>query len=161
MRIEAFQPEQRAAVLDLSLRSWEPVLKTMREEVPPFVYDSFYPDGWRERQLADLAAVLDDEPQNVDVCLVDDQVAGWICTRLHPEDSMGEIYVVAVDPEFQCRGIGQALMNHAFTRIRDAGMRMVMVETGGDSGHGPARASYESLGFQGWPVARYFKDLST
>jgi len=39
-------------------------------------------------------------------------------------------------------------------------MAMVMVETGGDRGHTPARATYEGLGFQRWPVARYFKDLS-
>ena len=37
---------------------------------------------------------------------------------------------------------------------------MVMVETGGDRGHAPARATYEGLGFQRWPVARYFKDLA-
>ena len=34
-----------------------------------------------------------------------------------------------------------------------------MVEVGGDSGHAPARALYESEGFVRWPVARYFKDL--
>ncbi|WP_315312567.1 hypothetical protein [Rothia dentocariosa] len=52
------------------------------------------------------------------------------------------------------------LMEHAYAQIKDAGMRMVMVETGGDSGHAPARALYESEGFVRWPVARYFKDLS-
>ena len=35
-----------------------------------------------------------------------------------------------------------------------------MVETGGDRGHAPARATYEGLGFRRWPVARYFKDLA-
>ena len=51
-------------------------------------------------------------------------------------------------------------MEHAYALSKDAGMRMVMVETGGDSGHAPARALYESEGFVRWPVARYFKDLS-
>lgn len=37
---------------------------------------------------------------------------------------------------------------------------MVMVETGGDRGHVPARATYEAEGFVRWPVARYFKDLA-
>jgi len=31
---------------------------------------------------------------------------------------------------------------------------------GGDPGHAPARATYEGLGFQHWPVALYFKDLA-
>jgi len=35
-----------------------------------------------------------------------------------------------------------------------------MGEPGGARGHPPARATYEGLGFQRWPVARYFKDLS-
>jgi hypothetical protein len=39
-------------------------------------------------------------------------------------------------------------------------MRMVMVETGDDPGHMPARRAYEAVGFERWPVARYFKDLS-
>nr|WP_255426860.1 GNAT family N-acetyltransferase [Pseudonocardia sp. C8] len=102
---------------------------------------------------------MDGEPQNVDVALVDGTVAGWVCTRLHPEDDMGEIHVLAVDPRFQRRGIGTALAAHAFGRVRAAGLRMVMVETGDDPGHAPARAAYEALGFARWPVARYFKHL--
>jgi RimJ/RimL family protein N-acetyltransferase len=50
-------------------------------------------------------------------------------------------------------------MNASFRRARDAGMDMVMVETGGDPGHAPARAVYEKAGFERWPVARYFKEL--
>ncbi|GAA1392697.1 hypothetical protein GCM10009613_38140 [Pseudonocardia kongjuensis] len=63
---------------------------------------------------------------------------------------MDEIAVLAVDPEHQRR---------ASDRVRAAGLRMVMVETGDDPGHAPARAAHEALGFQRWPVARYFRDL--
>ena len=73
---------------------------------------------------------------------------------------MGEVYIVVVDPDYQRRGIGRALMNHSMERARAAGMAMVMVETGGDRGHAPARATYEELGFRRWPVARYFKGLA-
>lgn len=72
---------------------------------------------------------------------------------------MGEIYVLAVDPDYQRRGIASTLMEHSYQRSREAGMNMVMVETGDDSGHAPARAVYEAAGFQRWPVARYFKNL--
>lgn len=157
--IAPYAGEHRQAVLDLSLRAWEPVFPLLRDAVPGFVHDAFYPDGWRARQLADLAAVLDDEPGNVDVALVDGVVAGWICTRLHPGDDMGEVYVLAVDPAHQRHGVAAALTARACDRVRSAGLRMVMVETGGDPGHAPARAAYESLGFVRWPVARYFRDL--
>lgn len=157
--IVPYDDVHRRAVLDLSLRAWEPVFPRTRAAVPGFVYDAFYPGGWRARQLADLAAVLDGEPRNVDVALVGTAVAGWVCTRLHPDDDMGEIHVLAVDPEHQRRGIGALLSARAFDRVRAAGLRMVMVETGDDPGHAPARAAYEALGFERWPVARYFRDL--
>lgn len=157
--ITPYTPDHRRPVLDLSVRAWEPVFPLTRQAVPGFVYDSFYPRGWRARQLDDLAAVLDDEPQNVDVAIVDGDVAGWVCTRLHPVDDMGELSVLAVDPGYQRRGVGTALADRSFERVRAAGLRMVMVETGGDPGHAPARAAYEALGFERWPVARYFRDL--
>jgi GNAT superfamily N-acetyltransferase len=72
---------------------------------------------------------------------------------------MGEIYIMAVSPIRQRQGIGKALMSFAAQEIRKAGMTMVMVETGGDTGHAPARHAYESFGFKRWPVARYFKRL--
>jgi ribosomal protein S18 acetylase RimI-like enzyme len=147
MRIVPYGPDHRAEVLELSMRAWEPVFPLVREAVPPFVYGSFYPDGWWQRQYRDLA-------------LEGARVAGWMCLRFHPEDSMGEIHILAVDPEFQRRGMARDLMDHAFARSREAGMRMVLVETGDDPGHEPARRAYESAGFERWPVARYFKDLS-
>ncbi|WP_323959386.1 hypothetical protein [Arthrobacter sp. JZ12] len=50
-------------------------------------------------------------------------------------------------------------MEHSFRIGREAGMSMVLVETGDDPGHAPARHAYEEAGFEQWPVARYFKSL--
>ena len=160
MCIVSYSPIYREALLDISLRAWGSVFPRMHNDVPEFVYDAFYPQGWQQRQLSDLKEVFDQEPQNVSVAIEGEHPVAWVCTRIHPEDQMGEIYVIAVDPEYQRCGVGQRLMDHASAQIKDAGMRMVMVETGGDSGHAPARALYESEGFVRWPVARYFKDLS-
>lgn len=160
LRIEPFSPDDRDDLLALALRAWEPVFPLTEEAVSPFVYRAFYPNGWRVRQYTDLAAVLDEEPRNVDVAFLDSRVAGWVCTRTHPEDSMGEVYVLAVEPGFQRQGVGRALVDHSIERSRAAGMSMVMVETGDDPGHEPARRAYESNGFERWPVARYFKDIA-
>ena len=62
----------------------------MKEDVPRFVHDSFYPDGWEKRQYDDLARVLDAEPENVDVVMLDGVPVGWVCTRVHPEDQGGD-----------------------------------------------------------------------
>lgn len=36
---------------------------------------------------------------------------------------------------------------------------MIMVESIGDADHAPARSTYETFGFEPWPMARYFKPL--
>ena len=157
--IGSYQIAQRQELLHLSIRAWTPVFPALKEEVPGFVYEYFYPNGWEPRQLADLAKVLDEEPGNVDVAFEDEKPVGWVCTRLHPEDNMGEIYVLVVDPDHQRHGIGQLLLEHSKQRVRNAGMAMLMVETVEDKGHDPARKLYKSNGFERWPVARYFLDL--
>jgi ribosomal protein S18 acetylase RimI-like enzyme len=87
------------------------------------------------------------------------RIAGFVALKLHPEDQMGEIYMIAVVPDFQRRGIASRLTNHSVEWFKNAGMSIAMVETGGDPGHAPARRAYESSGFRLLPVARYFKAL--
>ena len=67
--------------------------------------------------------------------------------------------MVAVDPDYQQRGIGTALVEFALDFMKVAGMSVAMVETGGDPGHAPARCTYENVGFGLLPIARYFKKL--
>jgi hypothetical protein len=43
--------------------------------------------------------------------------------------------------------------------MRNCGMDIAVVETAGDPGHAPARATYEAAAFTPFPVARYFKLL--
>ena len=157
MNIIPYEPPMRQAALDLALRAWSSVFPQLKAAVPGFVYGAFYPEEWQKRQLSDLGQILDNEPHTVDVAMLQgqngsetSQLAGWVCTRIHPEDSMGEVYILAVDPQFQ---------RHSHDRARAAGMTMMMVETGGDPGHAPARHTYEAAGYQRWPVARYFKNL--
>ena len=50
--------------------------------------------------------------------------------------------MVAVEPDIQGRGIGSALTESALEKMKDARMSVAMVETGGDSGHEPARQTY-------------------
>ncbi len=159
MHITAYLQHHRDSVLELSIRAWAPVFATMRDDVPGFVYDNFYPQGWEARQRADLAAILDGQPEHCTVAIAHEEVVGWVCTRIHPEDNMGEVHVLAVEPAGPRHRLGTAQLGHASAEARAAGLDLVMVETGGDAGHAPARAQYESAGFTRWPVARYFREL--
>jgi GNAT superfamily N-acetyltransferase len=84
---------------------------------------------------------------------------GFVAVRLHSAHSMGEIYMVTIDPDFQGRGIGSALIEFGLDWIKDAGISIAMVETAGEPGHASARHTYKKAGFELLPVARYFKKL--
>ena len=157
--IKPYQPAHRAEILALTVKAWTPVFQKLRPVVQDYVYQNFYPNGWEDRQVADIAEYLDAESDQVQVAMGGDRVVGFVGIRLHPDDQMGEIYVLAVDPDQQRTGIASALMDAATAQMRAKGAKMVMVETGDDPGHAASRAAYEQYGFTRWPVARYFREL--
>ena len=157
--ISAYQDHQRAQVVAMSLRAWAPVFARFEPAVPAYVYRAFYPDGWEARQAADIETYLRETCPHIWVASDGDAVVGWVGVRLHPEDRMGELFILAVDPDRQREGIGSALIETATDFMRASGMRIALVETGGDPGHAASRAAYERNGFERWPVARYFREL--
>jgi ribosomal protein S18 acetylase RimI-like enzyme len=157
--ITPYRSEQREQVIDLVISAWEPVFAKTINDVPRFVYDNFWPEGWQARQVSEVSALLDAEPQKFWVAFQDSTLVGFVGVSIHPEDRMGEVSIIAVSPDYQRKGIGKMLMDFSEQHIRDSGMSMVMVETVGDSGHEPARRTYEAMGYERWPVARYFKKL--
>jgi ribosomal protein S18 acetylase RimI-like enzyme len=159
MVIEPYDASKLAAVVRLSLRAWEPVFASLREAMLPAVYRAFYRDDWRAAQQRAVEAACSDAAMRVWVATAEGATAGFVALKLHPEDRMGEIYMIAVDPSFQRRGIARRLVDHSVDWFRNAGMSIVMVETGGDPGHAPARRAYEASGFRLLPVSRYFKGL--
>ena len=159
MEIQPYDPHHLNAVICLSLRAWAPVFDAIQEAMNADMYRAFYPDNWRVSQQKAVEDVCAAEDTNVWVAVDAGSTVGFVAVKLHSEDSMGEIYMVAVDPDFQGHGIGSALIEFALDWMKDAGMSVAMVETGGDPGHAPARYTYEKVGFELWPVARYFKKL--
>ena len=158
MRIEPYDESRREAIVSLSLRAWKPVFESIEKAMDPEVYREHFPD-WREVQRKAVEAACDDEEVHVWVASEGDETMGFVALRLHAEDRMGEVYMIAVDPDYQRRGIAAALTEHSLDWFRQVGMTNAMVETGGDPGHAPARRTYEAAGFRLFPVARYFKKL--
>jgi ribosomal protein S18 acetylase RimI-like enzyme len=159
VNIIPYRSEFREQVIDLVISAWEPVFAKTINDVPRFVYDNFWPQGWQTRQVSEVSSLLDAKPKNFWVAFQDNVLAGFVGVSIHPDDQMGEVSIIAVSPDQQRQGIGKALMNFAEQQIRNSGMKMVMVETVGDSGHESARRTYEALGYERWPVARFFKKL--
>ena len=139
MRIELYDPRQLDAVIRLSLRAWTPVFDSIQKAMDANVYREFYPADWRVSQQKAVEDVCAAEDANVWVAIDAGSTVGFVAVKLDSESSMGEIYMVAVEPDYQRRGIGTALMQFALDWMKVAGMSVAMVETGGDPGHAPAR----------------------
>ena len=159
IRIEPYDPRHLDAIVRLSLRAWAPVFDSLQKVLSPDVYQVFYPNHWSVSQQQAVEDVCAAEDTHVWVAIDDGSTVGFVAVKLHLADSMGEIYMVAVDPDKQGGGIGGQLIAFALNWMKDAGMAVAMVETGGDPGHAPARHTYEKMGFGLFPVARYFKKL--
>ena len=158
MRIRPFNTSDTAAVVDLSLRAWAPVHISIREALGPEINDALQPD-WRAKQESDVKEVLSAPTSNIWVADVDHSVAGFIAVRIHDDQRIGEIDMLAVDPPHQAAGIGTALIEFALAWIGSSGISVAMVGTGADPGHAPARRTYEKAGMKLVPMARYFMKL--
>ena len=143
----------------LSLLAWAPIFSSFERILGPSIYGLIWPD-WKTSQKEAVETVCrDGEKTIVWVAELDGIVVGFLAYELHTKDKTGEVELLAVHPEYQNRGIGTQLNNFALEKMKESGMKMARVETGGDSSHAPARRSYEKAGYTALPLVRYFKDL--
>lgn len=157
MQIRQLQVSDIEAVVQLSLRAWTPVFASIEQAMHTELYERSYPDGWEASQRQ----YVEDACRETDVwtAVAGDEVLGYVSIKTDGASKVGEIYLIAVEPKAQGRGIASQLTEFAVERMKAAGMEVAMVETGADAGHEPARKTYENAGFHGWPAVKYFKYL--
>ena len=146
-------------LVQLSLLAWAPVFSSFKQVLGERIYALIYPD-WRRQQREVVERVCkDNEKTLVWVAETDGIVTGFIAYTLKSEEKTGEVELLAVHPDYQNRGIGTALNQFAFEKMKASGMKIAMIATGGDPGHAPARRSYEKAGYTALPLVRYYQDL--
>jgi mycothiol synthase len=74
----------------------------------------------------------------------DGQMTGFHWTKIH-NPTLGEVYVVGVDPDEQGSGLGRALTLAGLRHLRDRGVAQAMLYV--DEDNVPAIKMYERLGF--------------
>ena len=74
-------------------------------------------------------------------------VVGFVSVQLNAQTFIGEIGLNAVHPDHAGAGIGSKMYDVVLNRMRQAGMRVATVSTGGDASHAPARRAYQKAGF--------------
>jgi GNAT superfamily N-acetyltransferase len=148
------------AVVELSLRAWEPVFESMRAVLGDPIFARLHEPDWRTAQATAVRAGCTNEEHDVFVALAEGKPVGFATVALNAfHERMGVVDMIAVDPAYQRRGIATQLMDRAADHMREHGMDIAAVGTGGDPGHAPARAMYEASGYTALPVVRYLKLL--
>ena len=83
------------------------------------------------------------DPAGLFIAERDGQVVGFHWTKI--EDSVGEVYVVGIDPDAQGGGLGTALTARGLRHLFDRGLDVVDLYVEGDNG--AALTVYRRLGF--------------
>jgi ribosomal protein S18 acetylase RimI-like enzyme len=159
LSIRPLASDEIVALGELSVLAWEPVFASFRHILGPHIYPLVYPNWQQQQREVVFEACSDSARFTVLVAEVDGAVVGFIAYEIDLATLTGEVYLLAVHPDHQNRGIGTALNVYVFDEMKARGMRLAVVGTGGDSGHAPARRTYEKAGYTGLPLVRYYKHL--
>jgi len=144
----------------MSLRAWAPVFASMEGVLGTELHRLLHGEDWRVYQAASVRATLAEADVSAWVAESAERIVGFVVAKVVDADRrIGEIAMLAVDPHAQHRGLGTQLTEFATSWLRDQGIAVAVIETGGDAGHGPARRVYEQANYTLMPIARYFKAL--
>ena len=158
--IRPFHESDLDAVVEFSLRAWEPVFESMQQVLGEAIFARLHDPDWRAVQADAVRSSCTSEDRVVFVAAVDQRPVGFATIALNAfHERMGVIDMIAVDPAYQRRGIARRLMDRSVDHMRERGMDIAALGTGGDPGHAPARALYEALGYTALPGVRYLKLL--
>ena len=100
-----------------------------------------FPDPWSERDIQDLICT---EGAMCFSAVDGDRLIAYVTGRIIAPE--GEIYRVAVDPEYRQRGIGYRLLDYAAKCARGDGLEVLFLEV--RSKNLPALALYRAYGFK-------------
>jgi ribosomal protein S18 acetylase RimI-like enzyme len=142
------RPEEGPRLEAIRRAAFAPVFSSFRAILGDEIYDRAQrrEDDAQEGLLASLMAAS--SGWTLYVARSGDFVVGFVAIRLDPETQVGEIGLNAVDPAHAGQGVGTAMYARAMALMKEAGMKVATVATGGDPSHAPARRAYRKAGFE-------------
>ena len=155
-----FRPEDLPVLHAVRNAAFAPVYKSFRSLTGPGIAPIAFAAAEDEQGafLDGLCKVGDDKKVIVAECGA--EIVGFAAMTLDHAKKIGEIQLTAVHPDKGGRGVGTAMFEHCLTFMRDRGMEIAAVGTGGDESHAPARRAYEKAGFdRGLPSVYLYKKL--
>src|SRR5215203_4824320 len=160
VEIRPYEESDLEAIVEFCLRAWQPVVESLRQVLGEAIFARLHQPEWTAVQAAAVRSSCTSDERDVFVAVTDARPVGFAAVALNAfHERMGVVDIIAVDPDYQRRGIARQLMDRSAEHMRGQGMDIVAVGTGGDAGHGPARALYESIGYTALPSVRYLSLL--
>jgi len=124
--IRPYRPEDREVMKDITVRAFEGVSIDHNIE-KRFGLINGTDWAWRKRRHIDWDC--DAQPDGVFVAKEGGRLIGYITTRLDRDTKIGLIPNMAVEREYQGKGIGRRLIETAFDFFRRNGMKYAKIET--------------------------------
>jgi GNAT superfamily N-acetyltransferase len=156
----AFEPRDLPAMQVVRKAAYAPVFQSFRDIVGRDIAAVAFMRA-DEEHAAYLESLC--EPQDgrhLFVALVESNIVGFCTYTLNREKRTGEIGLNGVHPDHAGRGIGTTMYAFVLDRMKEAGIRVAEVGTGGDPSHAAARRAYEKVGFgPRIPSVSYYKLL--
>ena len=117
--IRPFRDSDLDAVVELSLRAWEPVFESLRAVLGDAIFARLHQPEWRTVQAEAVRSTCRSEERDVFVAVADGKPVGFATVALDAfHERMGVVDMIAVDPACQRRGIATALMDRSADHMR-------------------------------------------
>jgi GNAT superfamily N-acetyltransferase len=158
LNIRLAQETDLDALQELTVLAFEPVRQSFSKILGSQIFPLVYPD-WRQLHRDHVSTFYREDKSNLYVADDEGILKGLMSYCLDEDKKQGEIEFLAVHPDYQNYGIGTHLNNFALAKMREAGMQLAIVGTGGDESHAPARQAYEKAGFVPLPNVWYVQKL--
>ena len=116
--------------------------------------------GMTHRDLADRMAEPWFDAEGFRLYEQDGRLAGFCWTKVHPNEAPpgGEIYAIAVDPDFHGQGLGKPVTLAGLDHLADQGLTVGFLYVEADN-H-PAVATYRGLGFDHRSTNRAYRSTA-
>jgi len=160
MFIRPYADSDLPRLIDLTIETFGPFYE---DGFRPVVGETIFQNqhgSWREDYRMQVPTLHDPASGKL-VAVAEDtsSVVGYVAWNFDVPHKNGSIEILAVAAGHRRHGLGTRLSEHAFADLRQRGIEVVVIGTGGDAFHAPARALYDSLGCTPYPVTVYYRRL--
>jgi len=113
--------------------------------------------GWTVELLREQQQEPWFDPEGFRIYERDGRIAAFCWTKIHPDENpvIGEVYVIAVDPDFHGLGLGRALTLAGYQHLEAGAITRAMLYV--DADNTPAVNLYQDLGLEVQVVRRLYQ----